>query len=134
MVHVIILSILDWLRCIIAMLDFLAQPHSSIPYVQIGLIMVLYKSTLLSSDMMDLCPMIQYKSFTFNLFSFFRFFFLVICCFHVSQESKWNPIYLTVDDFGSAVLFIYTGGHCPFFRAKVTCNDLVSLMFIRHFF
>jgi hypothetical protein len=32
------------------MLDLLAQPESSIPYVQIGLIIILYKSTLLSSD------------------------------------------------------------------------------------
>jgi hypothetical protein len=56
-----ICSILDWLRCIIAVLDLLAQPHSSIPYVQIGLIIVLYESTLLSSDMVDLCPMIQCK-------------------------------------------------------------------------
>jgi hypothetical protein len=71
---VIILSILDWLRCIIVMLDLLEQAHSSIPYVQIGLIMVLYKSTLLSSDMMDLCPIIQYMSFTFK----FAFFFLNI--------------------------------------------------------
>jgi hypothetical protein len=30
---VIIVSILDWLRCIIATLDLLAQPHSSIPHV-----------------------------------------------------------------------------------------------------
>jgi hypothetical protein len=67
----VILSILDWLRCIIAMLDLLAQPHSSIPYVQIGLLIVLYKSTLLSGDMMDLCLMIQYKSFTFKSIYFF---------------------------------------------------------------
>jgi hypothetical protein len=44
---VIILSILGSLPCIIVMFDLLAQPHSSIPYVQIGLIIVLYKSTLL---------------------------------------------------------------------------------------
>jgi hypothetical protein len=52
----------------------------------------LYKSTLLSSDMMDLCPMIQYKSFTFK--SICILFFLAICCFHVSLESKWNPRYV----------------------------------------
>jgi hypothetical protein len=28
--------------------------------------MVLYKSTLLSSDMVDFCPMIQYTSFAFK--------------------------------------------------------------------
>jgi hypothetical protein len=37
----IILRILDWLLCIIEMLDLLAQPHNSRPYVQIGMIMVL---------------------------------------------------------------------------------------------
>jgi hypothetical protein len=31
-------------------------------------------------------------------------------------------------------LFRYIDEHFPFFRIKVTCNDLVSLMFIRHFF
>jgi hypothetical protein len=102
----------------------LAQPHSSIPYVQRGLIIALYKSTLMSSDMTDLCPMIQYKSFTFKSICFL---FLAICCFHVSLESKWNPRYLTLDDCGSAVMFRYTDGHFPFFRVKVTYSDLVSL-------
>jgi phosphatidylserine synthase len=120
----VILSILDWLRCIIGVLNLLAKPHSSIPYVHIGLIIVLYKSTLLSSDMMDLYPMIQYKSFTFKSICFL---FLAICCCHVSLESKWIPRYLTVDDCGSAVLFRYNDGHFPFFSVKVTCNYLVSL-------
>jgi hypothetical protein len=33
----IILRILDWLLCIIEMLDLLAQPHNSRPYAQIGM-------------------------------------------------------------------------------------------------
>jgi hypothetical protein len=37
----IIRRILDWLRWIIALLEGLAQPHNSRPYVQIGVIMVL---------------------------------------------------------------------------------------------
>jgi hypothetical protein len=37
----IILMILDWVRCIVVRLDLLAQPHSSRPYVQIGMMMVL---------------------------------------------------------------------------------------------
>jgi hypothetical protein len=37
----IILRILDWLLWITGMLDLLAQPHNSRPYVQIGMIMVL---------------------------------------------------------------------------------------------
>jgi hypothetical protein len=84
------------------MLDLLAQPQSSIPYVQIGLIIVLYKSTLLSSDKMDLCPMIQYMSFSFKSICFL---FLAICLFYVSLKSEWNLRYFTVDDCGSAVLF-----------------------------
>jgi hypothetical protein len=36
----IILRILDWLLCIIEMLDLLAQPHNPRPYVQIGMILV----------------------------------------------------------------------------------------------
>jgi hypothetical protein len=50
---VIILSILDWLRCSIVIFDLLVQLQSLIPYAQIGLIIVLYKSTLLLSDMVD---------------------------------------------------------------------------------
>jgi hypothetical protein len=122
---------LDWLRCIIVMFDLLAQPNSSIPYVQLGLIIVLYKSTLLSSDMMDLCPIIQYMSFTLESICFL---FLAICCFHVSLESKWSPRYFTVDHCGSAVLFRYTAGQFPFFSVKLTCIDLFSLMIIRHNF
>jgi hypothetical protein len=34
-------GILDWLLWIIDMLDLLAQPYNSRPYVQIGMIMVL---------------------------------------------------------------------------------------------
>jgi hypothetical protein len=37
----IILRILDWILWIIDMLDLLAQPYNSRPYVQIGMIMVL---------------------------------------------------------------------------------------------
>jgi hypothetical protein len=33
---VIIRSILDWLRCILAICDFIAHPHNSIPLVGIG--------------------------------------------------------------------------------------------------
>jgi hypothetical protein len=77
---VIILGILDWLRCIIVMLDLLAQSHSWMPYVQTDLIIVLYKSTLLSSDMVDLCLMIQYKSFTFKSICFLFFGNMLLPC------------------------------------------------------
>jgi hypothetical protein len=38
--HTIILRILDWLLWIIYILNLLAQPHNSIPYDQIRMIMV----------------------------------------------------------------------------------------------
>jgi hypothetical protein len=44
------LSILDWHRCLIAILDLEAQPHNSVPYVYIGVIMDLYSRSLLSTD------------------------------------------------------------------------------------
>jgi hypothetical protein len=47
---------------------------------------VLYGSTLLSSDAGDFLPMIQYKSFTFRSICFV---FLSICCVHVSLESVY---------------------------------------------
>jgi hypothetical protein len=71
---VIIGSILDWLRCSLAICDLLAHPHSSIPQVQIGFMIVLYRSTLLSSDVGDFLPTIRYKSFTFRSICFlFRY-------------------------------------------------------------
>jgi hypothetical protein len=90
---------------------------------------VLYRSTLLSSDTGDVLPMIQYKSLTFRSICF-----LSICCVHVSLKSQCRPRYFAVGDCGIAVLFMCTAGHCSFFSVKVTCTDLVTLMLIRHFF
>ena len=43
---VVIRNILDWNRWIISMFEWAAAvPHNWIPYVQIGLIMALYKRT-----------------------------------------------------------------------------------------
>ena len=46
---VIVLRIFDCDRCMVATLDLLAHPHSSILYVQMGLIAVLYTSNLFSN-------------------------------------------------------------------------------------
>jgi hypothetical protein len=62
---------------------------------------VLYRSTLLSSDEGDFLAMIQYKSFTLRSICFL---FLSICCVHVSLESKCWPKYFAVGDYGLTVL------------------------------
>jgi len=43
-------NVFDWKACNILVLDGLLQPHSSIPYVHIGFILVLYSSSLFSTD------------------------------------------------------------------------------------
>jgi hypothetical protein len=45
--------ILDWVVCMSCALDLLAQPHSWMPYVQIGFRTVLYIRSLLSIDRCD---------------------------------------------------------------------------------
>jgi hypothetical protein len=52
----IALSISDWHRCMTAILDLEAQPHSSMPYVHIGVIMDLYSRSLLSTDRLEFLP------------------------------------------------------------------------------
>jgi hypothetical protein len=46
--------------CRISMFDLFAVPQRGIPYVQIGLRIVLYISSLVSSGRFDFLPMIQY--------------------------------------------------------------------------
>jgi hypothetical protein len=92
-------SILDWLRCILAICDLLPHPHNSILQVQIDFMTVLYRSILLSSNVGDFLQMIQYKTFTFRSICFF-FFFWSVCCVHVSLESKCRPRYFAVGDRG----------------------------------
>jgi hypothetical protein len=45
--------------------DLLAQPHSSMPYVQMGLMTALYIKILFSIDKFDFRPMIQFNSLIF---------------------------------------------------------------------
>jgi hypothetical protein len=100
---VIIHSILDWVRCILAICDLLAHPHSSISEVQIGFLIFLYRSTLLPSDVGDFLSMAQYKSFTFRSTSLL---FWAVCCAHVSLEFKCRARYFAVGDCGITVLFM----------------------------
>jgi hypothetical protein len=73
----IVLRILDRLLWIIDMLDLLAQPHNSRPYVQIGMIMVLYIRSLFSIARFDFLPSSQFNCLIVML-TCFRF--LTICC------------------------------------------------------
>jgi hypothetical protein len=59
----IALSILDWHRCMTAILDLEAQPHSSMSYVHICVIMDLYSRSLLSIDRLDFLPSNQQYQF-----------------------------------------------------------------------
>jgi hypothetical protein len=58
---------------------------------------------LLSSDVVDCRPIIQYRSFTFRSI---RFLFLTLCCLQVSLESKCRPRYFAVDDCGMRALLL----------------------------
>jgi len=58
-----VLRISDCDLCMIATLDLLAHPHSSIPYAQIGLIRF---SNLFSNDRLEFLPISQLISFDFN--------------------------------------------------------------------
>jgi hypothetical protein len=61
------------------------------------------------------------------------FLFLAICSLQVNLRSKCNPRYFTVSALGMTVQLIQTGGHLPFRRVNVICDDLVSFTFIFHF-
>ena len=58
--------ILDWHLYRMAILELLAQPHSSMPYVDMGFIATFYTRTLFSRDNGDLLPKSQYSCFNFS--------------------------------------------------------------------
>jgi hypothetical protein len=82
--------IFDCAVCMSFALDLLAQPHSWMPYVQIGFRTALYIRSLLSMEMCDFFPRSQYRSLSLCS-SCFRF--VRMCCFQVSLLSKVNPRY-----------------------------------------
>ena len=67
---VIMRRIFDCAFYSIAWLDLLAQPQISMPYVQIGFIIVLYIKSLFSIDSCDFLPSSQYNSFTLSSICF----------------------------------------------------------------
>ena len=56
---VISFNVFDWKACNILVLDGLLQPHNSIPSVRIGFSVVLYSSSLFSSDSWEVWPISQ---------------------------------------------------------------------------
>ena len=66
-------SILDWHLCRIAILELLMQPHSSMPYVQMGFIATLYTRTLFPRDNGDFMPESQYSCLNFRSICFLFF-------------------------------------------------------------
>ena len=57
------LNILDWHLCMTAILDLQAQPHNSMPYVRLVVIMDLYSRSLLSTERWDVLPSNQTEFF-----------------------------------------------------------------------
>ena len=87
--------VLRILACIVSILFIwliVAIPHSGIPYVQIGFMIVLYIFKLFSILNMDFRLVIQCICFlVFCIVSIIDLLF----SFHVSCVSKWSPRYLT---------------------------------------
>jgi hypothetical protein len=84
---------LGWYLCMIAILDLLAQPHSSIPQVHIGLSIVLLISVLFSSDTGEFFPISHFIS---RVLWSSCFLFFAIYSLQVNLRSKCNPRYFTV--------------------------------------
>ena len=87
--------VLRILACIISILFIwliAAVPHSGIPYVQIGFMIVLYIFNLFS--MLNLDFRLVSQCICLLVFCIFSIIDLV-CSFHVSCVSKWSPRYLT---------------------------------------
>ena len=87
--------VLRIVACIVSILFIwliAAVPHSDIPYVQIGFMIVLYIFNLFSMLNLDfrlvsqcICLLVVCILSIIDL----------VCCFHVSCVSKWSPTYLT---------------------------------------
>jgi hypothetical protein len=124
---VIVLRSLDWYLWMTAILDLVAQPHSSNPYVHTGFSTALYMRSLFFNDRGECWPVSQYISGVF-LIQLLAFRYHVV--FQVRRLSKCSPRYLTVSAWGTAVWLMYTGGHCPRRRSKSLC--LNKVMYVTH--
>jgi len=93
-------------RCIISILLCLAQPQIWIPYVQTGLSICLYRSSLLWRYSEEFLPISQYI-FLYLRPSSSRFF--LTWAFHRSLASRFMSRYLPVLSYGTFWLLIVTG-------------------------
>ena len=89
---IIVLRILACMISILFIWLIAAVPHSGIPYVQIGFMIVLYIFNLFS--MLNLDFRLVSQCICLLVFCTFSIIDLV-CSFHVSCVSKWSPRYLT---------------------------------------
>jgi len=87
---VIIRRIFDCAFCNIAWLDLLAQPQISVPYVQIGFIIVLYIRSLFAIDSCDFLPSSQDNFFTFSSICFL---FVTMWSLQFNLWSRCIPTY-----------------------------------------
>lgn len=113
------------------MLEALAEPQSCIPYVHIGLSMVLYIKILLSVFRLEFLPSSQFRFLYFILISSLL---LSTCFFQVSRRSRCIPRYLTCSQCICRVPFKVTGAEFSLHKVKVICTDLAALTEILHFF
>jgi hypothetical protein len=120
----------------IATLDLLAQPHRTMPYVHMGLSIVLYISSLFSSDSGEFFPITHFICLV--LWSS-CFLFVMMCSFHVSLLSKCRPRYLTFVPRGpfwillvsEIVLVIYKNSpkfSVPCKKSPSKCVSVANLM------
>ena len=125
-----VLRIFDCDLCMIATLGLLAQLHSSIPYVQIGLITALQTNYLFSNDRLEFLPISQLISFAFKsvsvswqcaLFSsfcgrnvdLFSRFSTVLC--------SWRLREVVVEQHGSQIQLCRPRMLCPWLSAGQMC-------------
>ena len=110
-----------------AILELVAQPHSSMPCIHMGFIATLYTRTLFSRDNGDFLPKSQYRCL--NSRSICLLFF-AMCSHQFSFLSVFIPKYLTDGDSGINMLLKKIGGHWFFLNVNVTCVDMVSFILI----
>ena len=100
------------------MLELLAVPQRGMPYVQIGFRIVLYISSLFSSESFYFLPMIQYMRWSYNP----SCFLVVKMCFcDVSLRSRRMPKYSTFSLCGISCPFNVTVGQVYFNILHIFC-------------
>jgi prepilin signal peptidase PulO-like enzyme (type II secretory pathway) len=98
-------SFLYWKHSRISMFEVEALPQSCIPYIQIGLIIAMYKRSSLLVENSELRPSSQHILVSVPVVSI-----LQICVWPGKSPVKVSRRQLTSLSWGSCMLFILTGG------------------------